>query len=77
MRYSRRRPTRSYNNHSRLAVIREQFGTTTQGDSGQSITASVRKGLEMASLATSQNTGNTFSTWKLAIRRNKYKMSSK
>lgn len=40
-------------------------------------TASVRKGLEMASLATSQNTGNIFSTWKLAIRKKKYKMSSK
>ena len=40
-------------------------------------TASVRKGLEMASPATSQNTGNIFSTWKLAIRKKKYKMSSK
>jgi hypothetical protein len=29
-------------------------------------TASVRKGLEMASLATSQNTGNNSSTWALA-----------
>jgi GTP cyclohydrolase I len=40
-------------------------------------TASVRKGLEMASLATSQNTGNISSTRRLAIRKKKYKMSSK
>ncbi|SRR5258708_4074399 len=40
-------------------------------------TASVRKGLEMASPATSQNTGNICSTRKLAVRKTKYKMSSK
>jgi S-(hydroxymethyl)glutathione dehydrogenase/alcohol dehydrogenase len=42
-----------------------------------STTASAQKGSEMASLVTSQNTGNIFSTRKLAIRRKKYKMSSK
>jgi len=40
-------------------------------------TASVRKGLEMASRATSQNTGNIFSTRKLAIRKKRYKTSLK
>ena len=42
-----------------------------------STTASAQKGSEMASLVTSQNTGNIFSTRKLAIQRKKYKMSSK
>ena len=42
-----------------------------------STTASVRRDSEMAFLPTSQNTGSTFSTWKLAIRKKKYKMSSK
>lgn len=40
-------------------------------------TASVRKGPEMAFLMTPQNTGNIFSKRKLAIRKKKYKMSSK
>jgi hypothetical protein len=38
---------------------------------------SARKGLEMAFPATSQNSGNIFSTRKLAIRKKKYKRSSK
>ena len=35
------------------------------------------EGSETASQVTSQNTGNIFSTRKLAIRKKKYKMSSK
>ena len=69
----------------RIIAERENRGEETQGklaphsfsSARHSTTASVQKGSEMASLVTSQNTGNIFSTRKLAIRRKKYKMSSK
>ena len=70
----------------RIIAERENRGEEDAGKIS-SLTRSVRrgtrprhqlqKGSEMASLVTSQNTGNIFSTRKLAIRRKKYKMSSK